>query len=37
MVTKLRQWVDRNDRTNRSFFQLGYRFLRRWWNLPNPA
>lgn len=29
--------VDRNDRTDRSIFQLGYRFIRRAWKLAQPA
>ncbi len=29
--------VDRNDRTDRSFFQLGYRFIRRCWKLAQLA
>ena len=29
--------VDRNDRTDRSFFQLGYRFIRRCWKLAHAA
>ena len=29
--------VDRNDRSDRSFFQLGYRFIRRCWKLAHQA
>jgi hypothetical protein len=29
--------VDRNDRSDRSLFQLGYRFIRRCWKLAQPA
>jgi hypothetical protein len=29
--------VDRNDRTDRSFFQLGYRFIKRCWKLAKRA